>query len=669
MNISFSLIALDLRLQPDGHALKVLNKDILFFDQRYVWKNGHIERNASCSEMDVLGGLYGENMQVQAIVGKNGSGKSSLLEIIYRVINNFSYTILNELREPNNLVFSEGLHADLYYQIEGVIYCITCFEHIVGLYKINGIGEREWIYNPDDPDDEITISDISKHLFYTIVTNYAPQAMISNDYLCETYQPIEKKTSSWMQYLFHKNDGYLVPICLAPFRDVNGAVNMVLENELIRYRLSAIYLYYRQQCNGLINSKESLIDDYSIQDIYYFFNPTDVYKRFSEWTESSITANPIKKYKSSMFAYILQHFGFWDIDLMNQNSAYHAGCVHLVTKILNIIKTYPDYRKYKPLIYKKKKYYDEKQQHRDIMISVPMNYQKTEWDDVLQAIDNDKTHITYKISQTKTFLKYIQDNKDSDISDWILDEKGFTFDTYFREIYKSNMNIDFGRISESLPPSFFDIDIRMAEKNDPSSELIHFQDLSSGERQYLCVLSTFVYYILNLQSVPRTGTRASYRNIMLVMDEVEICFHPDYQRQFINRLLNLITDFKFNILFNFYILLSTHSPFILSDISKDNILYLEKGKDVSDKIEVNPFCANVNDILDQSFFMENGFSGEFATGKVQDLIKFLNIKSKSSKSGWTLDNAECFIKNIVGDPMIQSALLAMYNQKLLKCNG
>lgn len=57
----------------------------------------------------------------------------------------------------------------------------------------------------------------------------------------------------------------------------------------------------------------------------------------------------------------------------------------------------------------------------------------------------------------------------------------------------------------------------------------------------------------------------------------------------------------------FNIVLATHSPFILSDIPTDFIMYMKDGEQRDGRDFMNPFGANINDILYQSFFLENGF--------------------------------------------------------------
>ena len=134
MNNSFSLVAIDLRHQISGHILKTLKKEIYFFDKRYAEMGGYIVRRQTKNSNAMFDGLYGENISVQAIVGKNGSGKSSLLEIIYRIINNFTCSILNDAGEQTDLMEVNGLNADLYFEEDGILYCIACNNRDISRY-------------------------------------------------------------------------------------------------------------------------------------------------------------------------------------------------------------------------------------------------------------------------------------------------------------------------------------------------------------------------------------------------------------------------------------------------------------------------------------------------------------------------------------------------------
>ena len=117
-----------------------------------------------------------------------------------------------------------------------------------------------------------------------------------------------------------------------------------------------------------------------------------------------------------------------------------------------------------------------------------------------------------------------------------------------------------------------------------------------------------------------------YRHVNIVFDEIELYFHPEMQRTFVSNLLDGLGQMKFKQLRSIQIMLVTHSPFILSDIPRENVLFL--GKDGYPKRieDMCTFGANIHSMLKHSFFLYNGSMGEYAQNtKIVDKLNFYNL--------------------------------------------
>lgn len=155
-----------------------------------------------------------------------------------------------------------------------------------------------------------------------------------------------------------------------------------------------------------------------------------------------------------------------------------------------------------------------------------------------------------------------------------------------------------------------------------------------------------------------------------MIDELDLYFHPEWQRKYLSILLEFIPQIFIDK--KVQLLLSTHSPFITSDLPTQNIRFLEKriteGKEVYEycsfieRTDQNTFGANIYTLLADSFYMENGFAGEFAQRKINQLLDDLSqVRNDSSPiKNWD----ELFFKiSMIGEPVIKEKLLELYNNQ------
>ena len=115
---------------------------------------------------------------------------------------------------------------------------------------------------------------------------------------------------------------------------------------------------------------------------------------------------------------------------------------------------------------------------------------------------------------------------------------------------------------------------------------IKYLDLSSGEKSLLRI---WAYIESKMQSIDK-------RNFLFLFDELDIEIHPQWQKEIIKYILQILKNQPEK---QFHIVITSHSPFLLSDIPKENVIFLENGKQVDPNIET--FGANIHTLLSHGF--------------------------------------------------------------------
>lgn len=144
------------------------------------------------------------------------------------------------------------------------------------------------------------------------------------------------------------------------------------------------------------------------------------------------------------------------------------------------------------------------------------------------------------------------------------------------------------------------------------------------------------------------------QNLIIFLDEPELYFHPEWQRKLI---YILIKFFEANEVYKdkkIQIIITSNAPFLISDLPKENIIFLKEKNEECISEDYNrfeqTFGQNIHTLLTKSFFMENTI-GQFANNKIKAIAKDLSgdiekiSEDRKKEIKYIIDSiGECVIK-------------------------
>lgn len=124
-----------------------------------------------------------------------------------------------------------------------------------------------------------------------------------------------------------------------------------------------------------------------------------------------------------------------------------------------------------------------------------------------------------------------------------------------------------------------------------------------------------------IHSAVMRAFRGNETEIMILLDEIDSTFHPSWQQIIINELANFLKLLYPEV--KFQIILSTHSPVLLSDIPLQKVVFLT-GQ-IIEQEHKQTFAANIASLYYDSFLMKKGSIGNLAHSCIKNLINAMNI--------------------------------------------
>ncbi|USK76209.1 AAA family ATPase [Peribacillus frigoritolerans] len=533
------------------------------------------------------------DINLSAIVGENGTGKSTILDLIVEYIEHGTlssdYIIVFESKGKVYIDSNFKLpHIDIVdnikYQVIKDKLLDDFLKHQATIFFSNVFDARYFKYN-----EELQ----SKHKFKNKrLTIYPHVKNISTNFLLANYkEPELLLNQDFSKQIFFMNE-----------------YKSILEVEKLVTIPTKIYL----KANSLEHHFDN-IDDYEFENYIKEFENENVASLY-------FNLNIDNKAKKEIITIIIQSFCIQIGYLLEKYDIYQTV----------ISDTYMDSKLGKDFF---------EIIHLNLVKEIKKNHSGKE---ILKEI---KKSLDVIFRDYKSLLNYIK------ILDFQFDEIGNYLDS------NSTLTDEFIKFYKER---FYSVDILS----------FYWSEMSSGQLSLLNLFGRFYDSLNEIKqdlldeglTIKGDGLSIEEFEYLLLIDECDLYFHPQWQKDWLYYFLKLIELlFKGNV----QVILTTHSPFILSDFPNTNVTFLSnKVLTINNEIEGSPrtFGTNINELFTNAFFIDEGLMGKFAKNKLNNFIKDLmntpleDIMKNKSEIKKLID--------LIGEPFIKNKLLQIYNEKL-----
>lgn len=588
---------------------KIVGKDFNFSSKykiKYINKNLEIEENKN-----YIPNFYNINTNnisnITAVIGKNGSGKTTLLDMIAKIL------CVGPFGEYNFIIAFIKNNEIYVYAKEGLIN--KKIEHDFKLITFENQNIKESICKD-------MIKNTSVVFFSNIVNLRNKQinsSIMKNNFFNISIE--EDINKGYIEPGIELNREYINQKFVDQ-RFIDNRANREIKNKMternIKFlsqnnsilKIETISLYFKcYQTLGIFTSSLDKLryyrEDNSIKrsDNYIKklnYSVTRKEKEIYEEIERELLSLHNNKRKTFLYiAYFILIDKFFEelynkinnneiIDLINneiEEKVKRSKAIEMIYQVIGVIKNIE--------IDKIRKSYQKR------------NYIEDSISNIVNEFKNFLQEICKKYQQTLRNLNFIIRNTKIVVDIFRLYGKG---EMQSRKVLHQIMPIIFVP-NEEIKELY---EIVNTDNNFIEMFNLEFKGLSSGQQALLNMYSSFYDVLDKIEDK---------KNVLVLMDEPELYFHPEWQRKYIYFIVEFFNTYYKNK--NVQIIFTSNSPYVLSDLNNSSVIMMEKEE------ENKTFAGNIMNLLIDNYFMEDTI-GKFAEEKIKGIVN--RVKNKEVNS-------------------------------------